>query len=165
MGKSFQHLDLGDRATIQAQLTSGMCPGAIAIVLKRARSTITREMHRNGWMAKPRWAPLRAVTGLRRLIAERGFWQRNHDAGACLNLAMDSGGRCWSAFSKVSARYRLRAYWGVWRIQCGSLTKASTPHCMPCHVDTACQRAGPVAPPSHGAQSKLRRGAADPFPI
>ena len=54
MGKSFQHLDLGDRATIQAQLTSGMRPGAIAIVLKRARSTITREMHRNGWMAKPR---------------------------------------------------------------------------------------------------------------
>jgi transposase, IS30 family len=54
MRTSFQHLDLGDRATIQAQLTSGIRPGAIATVLNRARSTITREIHRNGWMAKPR---------------------------------------------------------------------------------------------------------------
>ena len=69
MGKSFQHLDLGDRATIQAQLTSGICPGAIAIVLNRARSTITREMHRNGWMAKPRMGTI--AGGYRSSTADR----------------------------------------------------------------------------------------------
>ena len=61
MGKSFQHLDLVDRATIQAQLTSGMRPGAIAIVLKRALSTITRDIHRMaGWPSRG-WGPLRKV--------------------------------------------------------------------------------------------------------
>src|SRR6202161_3793944 len=69
MGKSFQHLDLGDRATIQAQLTSGICPGAIAIVLNRARSTITREMHRNGWMGKPRMGTI--AGGYRSSTADR----------------------------------------------------------------------------------------------
>jgi transposase, IS30 family len=69
MGKSFQHLDLGDRATIQAQLTLGMRPGAIATVLNRARSTITREMYRNGWMAMPRMGTI--AGGYRSAAADR----------------------------------------------------------------------------------------------
>jgi IS30 family transposase len=69
MGKSFQHLDLGDRATIQAQLTLGVRPAAIAITLNRARSTITREMRRNDWMAKPRMGTI--AGGYRSATADR----------------------------------------------------------------------------------------------
>ena len=49
MAKSYAHLDVQERAVIEAHLTLGMSPTAIAAVLMRDRSTITREMHRNGW--------------------------------------------------------------------------------------------------------------------
>src|SRR5271169_290454 len=49
MPKSYEHLDLQERVLIETQLAFGMRPGAIAAGLMRARSTITREMHRNGW--------------------------------------------------------------------------------------------------------------------
>jgi IS30 family transposase len=48
MARTFQHLDLWERVFIQAQLTMGMRPGAIAAKLMRSRSTITREIGRNG---------------------------------------------------------------------------------------------------------------------
>jgi IS30 family transposase len=49
MGKSYTHLSLEERCLLQTQLSMGFSPAAIAAGLKRARSTITREMHRNNW--------------------------------------------------------------------------------------------------------------------
>jgi IS30 family transposase len=49
MGKIYQHLFLEERSLIQTQLSMGFSPAAIAAGLKRARSTVTREMYRNGW--------------------------------------------------------------------------------------------------------------------
>src|SRR5690349_11894392 len=49
MGKIYCHLDLQERALIETQLALGMRPAAIAAGLMRARSTVTREMLRNGW--------------------------------------------------------------------------------------------------------------------
>jgi len=49
MGKKYQHLSLAERSLLQTQLEMGWSPAAIAAGLQRARSTITREMARNGW--------------------------------------------------------------------------------------------------------------------
>src|SRR5664280_519615 len=49
MAKSYGHLDVQERALIETQLMLGMSPAAIAAGLMRARSTVTREVHRNGW--------------------------------------------------------------------------------------------------------------------
>jgi IS30 family transposase len=49
MKKIYRHLDLQERALIETQLAFGMRPAAIAVGLMRARSTVTREMLRNGW--------------------------------------------------------------------------------------------------------------------
>jgi IS30 family transposase len=49
MGKCYKHLSLEERALLQTQLEMGWSSAAIAAELQRARSTITREMARNGW--------------------------------------------------------------------------------------------------------------------
>ena len=49
MGKGYSHLDIRERAVIEMNLALGKRPGAIAIFLSRARSTILREIRRNGW--------------------------------------------------------------------------------------------------------------------
>src|ERR1700733_1561525 len=49
MGRSYRHLDMQERALIETQLTLGMSAAAIAASLMRTRSTVTREMVRNGW--------------------------------------------------------------------------------------------------------------------
>ena len=49
MAGSYVHLETQERSLIETQLTLGMSPAAIAAGLMRARSTVTREMHRNGW--------------------------------------------------------------------------------------------------------------------
>src|ERR1035437_195348 len=51
MPKSYSHLDSQERALIETQLTLGMRPAAIAGGLMRARSTISREIDRNGWLS------------------------------------------------------------------------------------------------------------------
>jgi IS30 family transposase len=56
MGKSYSHLVLAERSLIEAQLSLGVRPSAIAVGLGRSCSTVTREMHRNGW--KPASVPL-----------------------------------------------------------------------------------------------------------
>ena len=53
MGKLYSHLTLAERALLQTQLEMGYTPSAIAVGLGRFRSTITREMARNGWRAEP----------------------------------------------------------------------------------------------------------------
>ena len=49
MAKIYQHLNIRERAMIEMQLEMGMRPGSIAGHLNRAPSTISREIHRNGW--------------------------------------------------------------------------------------------------------------------
>jgi len=53
MGKSYKQLSLAERTLLQTQLVLRWSPAAIAAGLQRARSTITREMARNGWLVEP----------------------------------------------------------------------------------------------------------------
>jgi transposase, IS30 family len=55
MAQGYRHLNTQERALIETQLREGMRPGAIARGLQRARSTITREIRRNGWLAESEW--------------------------------------------------------------------------------------------------------------
>ena len=48
MARGFHHLDLSERIFIETQLSLGVRPAGIAAQLKRARSTISREIGRNG---------------------------------------------------------------------------------------------------------------------
>src|ERR1035441_6058222 len=56
MGNSYKQLSLAERALLQTQLVLRWSPAAIAAGLQRARSTITREMARNGWLPEPQIA-------------------------------------------------------------------------------------------------------------
>jgi IS30 family transposase len=56
MAQGYRHLNTQERALLETQLREGMSPGAIARGLQRARSTITRELRRNGWLAASEWA-------------------------------------------------------------------------------------------------------------
>ncbi len=49
MSRSYQQLCVEERVVLQTQLSLGLRPAAIAAGLNRARSTILREMTRNGW--------------------------------------------------------------------------------------------------------------------
>jgi transposase, IS30 family len=49
---SYIHLELAERALIETQLRLGMRPAAIAAGLMRARSTVLREIRRNGWLSE-----------------------------------------------------------------------------------------------------------------
>src|ERR1035438_10770195 len=56
MGKSYKQLSFVERALIQTQLVLRWSPAAIAAGLQRARSTVNREMARNGWQPEPELA-------------------------------------------------------------------------------------------------------------
>jgi transposase, IS30 family len=94
--RKYEHLSMEDRSLIQVQLSLGFRPATIAAVLERARSTVVREMRRNGWQSvggKPRpgcpygsgykagAAHRRAVTlerkprVARKLVVGNGLWQ------------------------------------------------------------------------------------------
>lgn len=49
MTKKYSHITLSERTLIQTQLQLGLAPAAIAESLGRHRSSITRELARNGW--------------------------------------------------------------------------------------------------------------------
>ena len=51
MANGYIHLGVQERALIETQLRLGMSPGAIAGGLLRPRSTVTREIRRNGWQS------------------------------------------------------------------------------------------------------------------
>jgi IS30 family transposase len=53
MAIGYSHLQIEERALIEMHLSMGTRPAAIAVYLNRARSTITRELLRNGWQ-RPR---------------------------------------------------------------------------------------------------------------
>ena len=50
MARTYRQLSLEERCVLQTQLSMGWSPAAIAAGLQRARSTISREMTRNGWL-------------------------------------------------------------------------------------------------------------------
>lgn len=54
MGKQYTQLSLSERIYLQAQLELGFRAAAIAAALKRAPSTISRELQRNGWQRTKR---------------------------------------------------------------------------------------------------------------
>jgi transposase, IS30 family len=54
MPGSFHHVVLSERIFIETQLSLGMRAAGIAVALKRAPSTISREIRRNGWRARLR---------------------------------------------------------------------------------------------------------------
>jgi transposase, IS30 family len=64
MARTYKQFSMEERCLLQTQLSMGWRPAAIAAGLQRARSTVTREMHRNGWHP----APLKHKAG-RRFIA------------------------------------------------------------------------------------------------
>ena len=49
MGKIYQQLSIEERTMIQTQLEMGVRPAVIALRLNRSASTLSRELHRNGW--------------------------------------------------------------------------------------------------------------------
>jgi transposase, IS30 family len=53
MSRQYSHLSFEERALIQTQLAQGMKAGSIASGLNRVRSTILRELRRNGWQFAP----------------------------------------------------------------------------------------------------------------
>ena len=69
MPRSFRHLDLSERVFLETQLSHGRRPARIAAELRRARSTITREIRRNGWRAKLRKGSI--AGGYRSVAADR----------------------------------------------------------------------------------------------
>jgi IS30 family transposase len=72
MAKSYSHLDMRERALIEAHLSLGVRPAAIASSLGRSRSTITREMRRNGWRPERVHAGRPTVAGgYRSVVADR----------------------------------------------------------------------------------------------
>jgi IS30 family transposase len=58
MTKKYKHITLSERALIQTQLQQAYTPAAIAESLGRHRSSITREIARNGWKPTPEVRPV-----------------------------------------------------------------------------------------------------------
>ena len=74
MARSYVHLETQERALIETQLRLGMSPAGIAAGLMRARSTVLREIRRNGWQSPPELArrgTMRIAGGYRSLRADR----------------------------------------------------------------------------------------------
>jgi transposase, IS30 family len=74
MAQSYIHLNTQERALIELQLAEGMRPGAIARGLQRARSTVLREIRRNGWQSPAELArrgSSRIAGGYRCVLADR----------------------------------------------------------------------------------------------
>lgn len=73
MATVYVHLSMAERVVIESQLRVGICPGAIAAVLCRPRSTVLREIRRNGWQQDPslKRGPRRIAGGYRAVAADR----------------------------------------------------------------------------------------------
>ncbi len=109
MGRTYLQLSLEERALLQAQLSVGLSPAAIAAGLKRARSTITREMERNGWQpADP--GPRRG-----RLPIAGGYYARNAHRRAQL------------MHSKARVQRKLARFGPLWPIVLDHLREGLSP--------------------------------------
>ena len=74
MARGYVHLELAERSLIETQLRLGLRPAAIALGWTRARSTVLREMRRNGWQSDAevaRRGRARIAGGYRCASAER----------------------------------------------------------------------------------------------
>ena len=74
MARTYRQLSLDERCLLQTQLSMGWRPAAIAAGLQRARSTISREMARNGWLpadSRPLLGRTPIAGGYRARIADR----------------------------------------------------------------------------------------------
>jgi IS30 family transposase len=74
MSKGYNHLELAERALIETQLRLGMRPAAIACGLMRSRSTVSREIRRNGWQSPPELmlrGRIRIAGGYRCVLADQ----------------------------------------------------------------------------------------------
>ena len=78
MGRRYGHLCFEDRARIEAYLEAGVKPSAIAGLLGRSRSTITRERDRNGWRGLHRATRGRVSGHYRAVPAERQARRLEH---------------------------------------------------------------------------------------
>jgi transposase, IS30 family len=78
MGKSYEHLNVEERALIQAKLEMGCKVRAIARTLQRSPSTISRELKRCGWQSQ---APVPSVRLRARGI--NGYWCESAHKRAC----------------------------------------------------------------------------------
>jgi transposase, IS30 family len=90
MSKSYQHLDYGERVLIQTQLSLGMKPCSIADSLERSRSTVVREIRRNGWLTG---VTRRVPGGYRAPLAERRA--RHRRARAPVGRRLEPGTPLW----------------------------------------------------------------------
>jgi IS30 family transposase len=70
MANGYSHLAVQERALIETQLRLGMSPGAIAGGLLRPRSTVTREIRRNGWQSVRE----QAASGPSRIAEDTDVW-------------------------------------------------------------------------------------------
>ena len=88
------YFELSERVFIETQLSLGMRPAGIAAGLKRARSTISRGIRRNGWRAKLRKGAIaggyRCVAADRRarVLAGKARRQRKLEPGNPLWMTM-----------------------------------------------------------------------------
>lgn len=71
MGRHYSHLSLEERVYIETQLRLGLRPSLIAFHLGRCRSTLLREIRRNGWKPDSEYGRPHIAGGYRSLPAHR----------------------------------------------------------------------------------------------
>jgi IS30 family transposase len=96
MPRGFRHLALTERLTIELELSRGMRAAGIAASLNRSRSTISREIRRNGWRTNLRKGS--RAGGYRCEPAERRARVLAHKARRRRKL--EPGNRLWKTMVK-----------------------------------------------------------------
>lgn len=109
MRACYRQLDDVDRVTIQSQLEMGWSPGAIAAGLQRSRSTITRELFRNGWKRAGQASPQSRRWGNGGYVARR------------------AGQRARQNHRKPRVERKLAPGTGLWAEVCRQLRKRLSP--------------------------------------
>jgi Helix-turn-helix domain len=108
MPRSFRHLDLSERVFIETQLSLGMRPAGIAAGLRRARSTISREIRRNGWRAKLRKGAI--AGGYRCVAADVLAGKAPAQTGAGQPALDDHAGASWPGLESCADREHPGSY-------------------------------------------------------
>src|SRR5579863_2386247 len=136
MGEHYTHLDIRERAVVEMNLALGKRPGQIAVYLSRSRSTITREMARNGWHAA-------YYDRGRRRIAAGGYRCEKADLRAArlsrrarVERKLRPGTALWELMVKHLRRglspAQIEITLSRMRSRCSYRGRPSTPRFMPC---------------------------------
>lgn len=84
--EKYKQLNMEERSLIQTQLTMGFNPSFIAKSLGRPVSTVTRELHRNGWerplVKRDRGRPLLRGSTVR-------YWRKHGPLGILPSPGLD----------------------------------------------------------------------------